>query len=95
MPEGLAQWGQELFMTRELERRRDLAPENCPGKDIVQRGFEPCLLASLRLSVGRDPGTWTAWTFWAAWARSLAAPTRTPSMSSSRRCAVVPSCSLN
>lgn len=56
MPEGLAQWGQELFMTRERERRRGPAPENYAGKDIVQGGFEPCLLALLRLSAGRDPG---------------------------------------
>lgn len=57
MPEGLAQWGHELFMRRECERRRGLAPESDAGRDIVQRGFEPCLLAILRLSVGRDPGT--------------------------------------
>ncbi|GAX49331.1 hypothetical protein SO3561_00820 [Streptomyces olivochromogenes] len=57
MPEGLAQWGPELFMTRERERRRGLAPENDVGSDIVQGGFEPCLLALLRLSVRRDPGT--------------------------------------
>ncbi|MET7694540.1 hypothetical protein ABZT06_42615 [Streptomyces sp. NPDC005483] len=56
MPEGSAQWGQELFTTREWERRRGLAPENHAGTDLVlRRGFEPCLLALLRLSVGRVP----------------------------------------
>jgi tetratricopeptide (TPR) repeat protein len=44
-------------MKRELERHRGLAPENDAGKDILRGGFEPCLLALLRLSVGRDPGT--------------------------------------
>lgn len=57
MPEGLAQWGHELFRTRERELRRGLAPENHTGRDVVQRGFEPCLLTLFRLSVGRDPGT--------------------------------------
>ncbi|MEU2771373.1 hypothetical protein ABZ646_00225 [Streptomyces sp. NPDC007162] len=56
MPEGLAQWGYELFLRREAARRRGPAPENHAGKDIAQRGFEPCLLALLRLSVGTDPG---------------------------------------
>ncbi|KUN76518.1 hypothetical protein AQJ64_36650 [Streptomyces griseoruber] len=44
-------------MMRERERRRGLAPEKDVGRDILQGGFEPCLLALLRLSVGRDPGT--------------------------------------
>ncbi|MFD8722107.1 hypothetical protein ACFV2H_29945 [Streptomyces sp. NPDC059629] len=57
MPEGLAQWGPELFMMRERERRRGLAPENSAGEDVVRRGFEPCLLALLRLSVSGAPGT--------------------------------------
>lgn len=57
MPEGLAQWGPELFMMRERERRRGLAPEDSAGKDVARRGFEPCLLALLRLSVSGDPGT--------------------------------------
>ncbi|MFD6495184.1 hypothetical protein ACFV99_05415 [Streptomyces sp. NPDC059944] len=57
MPEGLAQWGPELFLMRERERRRGLAPENDVRRDIVQGGFEPCLLTLLRLSVGREPGT--------------------------------------
>ncbi|MGW7544674.1 hypothetical protein ACWGKQ_26765 [Streptomyces sp. NPDC054770] len=57
MPEGLAQWGPELFMTRERERRRGPAPENDARSDIAQGGYEPCLLALLRLSAGRDPGT--------------------------------------
>jgi tetratricopeptide (TPR) repeat protein len=71
MPKGLAQWGEELFMRRELERRRGLAPENDVGMDIVQRGFEPCLLAVLRLSLGRDADTRlsTGW-FWRALART-------------------------
>ncbi|MEV0740024.1 hypothetical protein AB0I51_29745 [Streptomyces sp. NPDC050549] len=57
MPEGLAQWGQELFLRRERERRRGPAPEGRAGQGIVRRGFEPCLLALLRLSVGGDAGT--------------------------------------
>lgn len=57
MPEGLAQWGPELFLLRERERRRGLAPENDVRRYIVQGGFEPCLLTLLRLSVGREPGT--------------------------------------
>jgi tetratricopeptide (TPR) repeat protein len=44
-------------MRREWDRRRGLAPKSDAGRNIVQRGFEPCLLAILRLSVGRDPGT--------------------------------------
>ncbi|WP_145969041.1 hypothetical protein [Streptomyces hyaluromycini] len=44
-------------MTRERERRRGLAPEGDVGGDIAQGGFEPCLLALLRLSAGGDPGT--------------------------------------
>ncbi|MFF7984714.1 hypothetical protein ACFZDK_37320 [Streptomyces sp. NPDC007901] len=56
MPDGLAQWGHELFLGRERERRRGPAPENRAGKDIARRGFEPCLLALLRLSVGSNPG---------------------------------------
>ena len=54
MSEGLAQWGPELFMTRERELRRGLAPENDVGRDIAQGGFEPCLLTLLRLSVSRQ-----------------------------------------
>ncbi|MFD7677266.1 hypothetical protein [Streptomyces sp. NPDC060187] len=57
MPEGLAQWGPELFLMREGERRRGPAPENDVGRGIAQGGFEPCLLTVLRLSVGREPGT--------------------------------------
>ncbi len=57
MPEGLAQWGPELFMTRERERRSGPAPENHRGRDILQGGFEPCLLAVLLLSVGRESDT--------------------------------------
>ncbi|WP_055524904.1 hypothetical protein [Streptomyces graminilatus] len=44
-------------MVREQERRRGPAPGNDPGRDILRGGFEPCLLALLRLSAGRDPGT--------------------------------------
>ncbi|WP_262062569.1 hypothetical protein [Streptomyces sp. STR69] len=57
MPEGLAQWGQELFLRRERERRRGLAPESVAGQGFVRRGFEPCLLALLRLSASGDVGT--------------------------------------
>ncbi|MFF4540010.1 hypothetical protein [Streptomyces aureus] len=56
MPEGLAQWGPELFMTRERERGCGPAPENDGGRNILQGGFEPCLMALLRLSVDRKPG---------------------------------------
>ncbi|WP_037622166.1 hypothetical protein [Streptomyces aureus] len=56
MPEGLAQWGPELFMTRERERGCGPAPENDGGRNILQGGFEPCLLALLRLSVDRELG---------------------------------------
>ncbi|MEU4085842.1 hypothetical protein [Streptomyces aureus] len=56
MPEELAQWGPELFMTRERERGCGPAPEDDGGRNILQGGFEPCLLALLRLSVDREPG---------------------------------------
>ncbi|MEV6543952.1 hypothetical protein [Streptomyces sp. NPDC051665] len=53
----LALWGEELFRSREEERRNGLAPENHAEIALVQRGFEPCLLAVLRLSLGTAPDT--------------------------------------
>ena len=71
MPKRLALWGEELFWSREHERRRGLATKNDAGKGIVHSGFEPCLLAVLRLSLGTDPDTrlCTGW-FWGALART-------------------------
>lgn len=54
MPEGLAQWGPELFMMRERELRSGPAPEHHWGSGFPQRGFTPCLLAVLRLSADRE-----------------------------------------
>lgn len=45
--------GEELFWMREGDRRRGLAPENEAGQAIARSGFEPCLLAVLRISLGR------------------------------------------
>ncbi|WP_405865749.1 hypothetical protein OG407_42455 [Streptomyces sp. NBC_01515] len=53
----LALWGEELFWSREEERRGGLAPENHAELALVRRGFEPCLLAVLRLSLGTAPDT--------------------------------------
>ncbi|WP_340373839.1 hypothetical protein U5640_00695 [Streptomyces sp. SS7] len=43
-------------MTRVWERRRGLLPVDGAGGDIARGGFEPCLLALLRLSVGTESG---------------------------------------
>lgn len=53
----LALWGEELFWIREVERRSGLTPENRAELALAQRGFEPCLLAVLRLSLGTAPDT--------------------------------------
>jgi len=67
----MALWGEELFRSRELEWRRGLAPESHAELGLVQRGFEPCLLAVLRLSLGTKPDARvsTGW-FWQALART-------------------------
>ena len=54
MLEGMAEWGNELFLLRERDRRRGPAAENYAGNDVVRRGFEPCLLTLLRLSVDTE-----------------------------------------
>ncbi|WP_159056339.1 hypothetical protein [Streptomyces sp. DSM 15324] len=43
-------------MTRAWERRRGLMPEDGAAGDVARGGFEPCLLALLRLSVGTGSG---------------------------------------
>ena len=59
MSKRLALWGEELFRSREWERerRRGPTPESHAEISLVPRGFEPCLLAVLRLSLGTDPDT--------------------------------------
>jgi hypothetical protein len=57
MSKRLALWGEELFRSRERERRRGPTPENHAEIGLAPRGFEPCLLAVLRLSLGTDPDT--------------------------------------
>ena len=57
MSKRLALWGEDLFLSREWERRRGLAPESHAELGLVQRGFEPCLLTALRLSLGTDLDT--------------------------------------
>ncbi|WP_406119759.1 tetratricopeptide repeat protein [Streptomyces sp. NBC_00989] len=57
MTKRMALWGEELFRSREWERRRGLAPESHAELGPAPRGFEPCLLAVLRLSLGTKPDT--------------------------------------
>jgi hypothetical protein len=57
MSKRLALWGEELFRSRERERRRGPMPANHAEIGLAPRGFEPCLLAVLRLSLGTDPDT--------------------------------------
>ena len=57
MSRRMALWGEDLFWSREWERRRGLAPESHAELGLVQGGFEPCLLAVLRLSLGTEPDT--------------------------------------
>ncbi|MFI5875236.1 hypothetical protein ACIBAH_22790 [Streptomyces sp. NPDC051445] len=45
--------GEELFWMRDGDLRHGLAPENEAGEAIARSGFEPCLLAVLRISLGR------------------------------------------
>lgn len=61
--------GQELLTSREWERQRGLAPEGEAGKDVLRRGYEPCLVALLRLSArrGTDADVTEGW-----WLRTLA-----------------------
>ncbi|MEW1777787.1 hypothetical protein [Streptomyces sp. NPDC086777] len=44
-------------MTRAWERHRGPVPGNEAGRNVAQGGFEPCLLALLRLSAGTDRRT--------------------------------------
>lgn len=53
--EGLAQWGEEFGLVRVAEREGGLAPETGTGRGVARGGFEPCLLAVLRLSVRGGP----------------------------------------
>ncbi|MFF5302092.1 hypothetical protein ACFY5F_22250 [Streptomyces sp. NPDC013161] len=57
MSKRLALWGEDLFLSREWERRRGLTPESHAELGLVQRGFEPCLLTALRLSLGTELDT--------------------------------------
>ncbi|WOX14162.1 hypothetical protein [Streptomyces sp. N50] len=57
MSKRLALWGEDLFWSREWERRRGLVPESHAEPGLVQRGFEPCLLTALRLSLGTELDT--------------------------------------
>ncbi|KFF99149.1 hypothetical protein IQ62_20520 [Streptomyces scabiei] len=68
--EGLAQWGAEFGLARVRERGGGLAAETDTGRGIVRGGFEPCLLAVLRLSVRGGTNTCSSSWFQRALART-------------------------
>ncbi|GHH84012.1 hypothetical protein GCM10018781_72480 [Kitasatospora indigofera] len=63
MPNKMVQWGEEFFWRRGVELRSGLVPDNDMGTSVVQRGFEPCLLAVIRLSMSSstDSRTTSGW----------------------------------
>lgn len=52
----LVAWAEDVGLLRMRERRRGPAPERHTGSDVVHSGYEPCLLALLRVAVSEEPG---------------------------------------
>ncbi|WP_329611686.1 hypothetical protein [Kitasatospora herbaricolor] len=52
----LVAWAEDVGLLRMRERRRGPAPDRHTGSGVVRSGYEPCLLALLRVAVSEDPG---------------------------------------
>ncbi|MET9617505.1 hypothetical protein [Kitasatospora indigofera] len=52
----LVAWAEDVGLLRMRERRRGPAPERHTGSGVVHSGYEPCLLALLRVAVSEEPG---------------------------------------
>ncbi|MFE2912932.1 hypothetical protein ACFXI0_18925 [Kitasatospora indigofera] len=63
MPNEMVQWGEEFFWRRGAELRSGLLPDDDARTSVVQSGFEPCLLAVIRLSMSgpTDSRTTSGW----------------------------------